>query len=59
MTSPVTFLKEVRFELDKVEWPTREQLIRLTGLVIVISIGVGLFIGALDFIFFKIMTIIL
>jgi len=57
--SPVGFLKEVRIELTKVEWPTRESVIRLTTLVIAISVGVGLFIGALDFVFFKLMEILL
>ena len=57
--SPVTFVKEVRFELAKVEWPTRDQVIRLTTLVVSISLVVGLFIGALDFVFFKIMEILL
>ena len=59
MTTPVVFLKEVRTELDKVVWPTREQIVRLTALVVVISLAVGLFIGAIDFIFFKVMEILL
>lgn len=59
MTTPVVFLKEVRTELDKVVWPTREQLVRLTALVVVISLAVGLFIGAIDFIFFKVMEVLL
>lgn len=59
MTSPVAFLKEVRIELAKVVWPTRDQLVRLTALVLGISLIVGLFIGAVDFIFFKIMEVLL
>jgi len=59
MTTPVTFLKEVRFELAKVEWPSRQDTLRLTGIVIAISVAVGLFIGLWDFIFFKIMEILL
>lgn len=59
MTSPVTFLKEVRIELDKVVWPSRDKLINLTFLVVAISFGVGVFIGAIDFVFFKIMEILL
>ena len=59
MTSPIVFLKEVRVELAKVVWPTRDQLVRLTALVVTISLAVGLFIGAVDFIFFKIMEILL
>jgi len=42
---------EVRDELGKVTWPTRAQTIQKTVLVIVVSVGVGLYIGALDSIF--------
>ena len=33
-TTPVNFLREVRDELKKVVWPTRDEVIRLTGVVI-------------------------
>lgn len=49
--NPLTFLKQVRSELVKVDWPTRQQTIRLTGLVIIASILVGVYIGGLDTIF--------
>lgn len=45
---PVTFIKEVVAELKKVNWPTRNETIRLTGVVIIISAGVAAFIGGLD-----------
>lgn len=53
-TSPVAFLKETRDELKKVVWPTRQEIIRLTFVVIIISLVVGLFLGGLDFVFVKI-----
>jgi len=56
---PITFLKEVREELDKVVWPTREQTIRYTILVIAVAVVTGLFLGGLDFILTKLTTIIL
>jgi len=59
MTTPVTFLKEVRDELKKVVWPTRDEVIRLTSLVIVISLIVGFFLGGLDYVFTKIMALII
>lgn len=59
MTSPVTFLKEVRFELRKVVWPTRSEIVRLTALVLAISLIVGLFLGLIDFSFVKIMEVLL
>lgn len=46
--TPVTFLKEVQDELKKVVWPTREEVIRLTFVVIFISLVVGLFLGGID-----------
>lgn len=59
MVSPATFLKETREELKKVTWPTQAEVIRLTVIVIAISLLVGLFIGALDFIFTKTMEVII
>lgn len=47
----ITFLKESRIELKKVTWPTREETIRYTLTVIIISAVVALFLGGLDFVF--------
>jgi preprotein translocase subunit SecE len=46
-----TFLKEVRVELKKVTWPTRPETTRFTITVIVVSIAVAIFLGALDMVF--------
>ncbi len=46
----ISFLKEVKLEVKKVNWPTREETIRYTLIVIGISTGVALFLGGLDFI---------
>ncbi|MDO8551866.1 MAG: preprotein translocase subunit SecE [bacterium] len=59
MANPKQFLLEVRGELGKVIWPTRQEAIRLTAIVIGISLVVGLFVGGLDLIFTKLMEIIL
>lgn len=58
MASPVTFLKETRDELKKVVWPTRQEVIRLTGVVILVSLIVGVFLGGLDFVFTKVMEVV-
>jgi preprotein translocase subunit SecE len=42
------FLKDVRLELTKVTWTTREELIYSTIIVIVVSIVLAIFIGAVD-----------
>jgi preprotein translocase subunit SecE len=47
----INFLKDVRVEMKKVTWPTREQAINYTIVVILISAGVALFLGALDAVF--------
>lgn len=52
----LSFLKEVKEELSRVVWPTREQTLQLTILVIVISIIVGVYVGGLDVIFTSIMN---
>lgn len=44
----VVFLQEVRSELTKVSWPTRNELITSTAVVIVLSIIVSFFIGVID-----------
>jgi len=59
MATPVGFLSEVRDELKKVVWPTRQEIIRLTVVVIAISLLVGIFLGGLDFIFTKLISIII
>lgn len=57
-THPVVFLKEVKAELLKVTWPTKDELIRLTGTVLLVSLAVGLFIGGVDFLFAKVLGLI-
>ncbi len=56
--NPARFFGEVKSELAKVTWPTKDQVVRLTGVVVVISLIVGLFIGALDLSFTKIVEFI-
>ncbi len=49
MNKPWIFLKEVRAELEKVVWPTREQAIRYSVLVIIVGVATGLFLGGFDY----------
>jgi preprotein translocase subunit SecE len=55
MTSPLVFLTEVRTELEKVSWPTRAQVTKMTVIVVSVSALVALFVGGLDFVFTKLM----
>jgi preprotein translocase subunit SecE len=46
--SPFRFFAEVWAELRKAEWPTREEAIRLTGMVITIAAVVAAILGVID-----------
>lgn len=52
------FLRQVTFELKKVTWPTKDQLITYTAVVVVFVIIMGLIIGAFDFAFVKLVLVI-
>ena len=47
------YLREVKTELTKVSWPKRDEVIKLTAVVSIISIIVGAYLGALDLLFTK------
>lgn len=47
----ITYLKESKAELKKVTWPTVETVKRFTVLVVLLSIAMALFLGALDMVF--------
>ena len=51
MEKVLIFLKEAKVELLKVAWPTREQLVRNTVLVVGISLSMAVFLGVLDYAF--------
>jgi len=52
------FVKEVRNELKKVSWPTRPDTIRLTLIVIAISVAAGLYLGGLDLVFTQMLKLL-
>lgn len=56
MTNPFKFIGEVKEELRKVDWPAREKTIRLTIIVVAASAFVGVYIGALDWLFTYLLT---
>ncbi len=48
LPKPISFLKEVRSELSKVSWSTKQELLASTVLVIVITSIMTIFIGVVD-----------
>ncbi len=47
----VKYFKETRAELRKVTWPTREETKNLTLIIVVVTVGMAIFLGLLDYIF--------
>jgi preprotein translocase SecE subunit len=45
------YLRDVRSELKKAEWPTRDQLIKMTQVVLVLIAVVAAYCGGLDAVF--------
>ena len=53
------YFNESWSELKKVTWPTRETVIRLTLLVIAVSVAVGIYIAVLDRLFNSLLDAVL
>ncbi|MGR3296378.1 MAG: preprotein translocase subunit SecE [Candidatus Bathyanammoxibius sp.] len=54
----VEFLIDTQGELQKVSWPTREELIGSTGVVIILLVILGAYIFGVDWVITRIMKII-
>ena len=50
------FLKEVRVELRKVNWPSRQETIKYTLIVVGLSAALAALLGAFDFVFASILN---
>lgn len=59
MVNPVTYLREVNQELQRVSWPSRQKTINMTGLVIVISLVIAVILAGSDFIFKELLAFII
>jgi preprotein translocase subunit SecE len=52
------YFSEIRAELSKVTWPKRQEVVRLTLVVFAISLIVALYIGGLDYLFTKLLELV-
>ena len=52
------YVKETRAEMSHVNWPSREQTIRFTTLVILVSLATAALLGLSDFVFSKLLTLL-
>jgi preprotein translocase subunit SecE len=47
----ISFLREVKIETKKVNWPSKKETFRYTLIVIFVSLLVAAFLGTLDYLF--------
>jgi preprotein translocase subunit SecE len=52
------FLGNIQDELKKVTWPTRKDVVKLTLVVIIISLIIGLYVGIIDVLLAKVLNIL-
>ncbi|MCX6716227.1 MAG: preprotein translocase subunit SecE [Candidatus Taylorbacteria bacterium] len=51
------YIKATQAEMIHVNWPTREQTIRFTVAVILVSIATAILLGVSDFVFGRLLTL--
>jgi preprotein translocase subunit SecE len=56
--SRFSFFAEVVAELRKAHWPTREEALRLSILVLVVCVAVGIILGGLDWAFARLFLLL-
>ena len=44
-----SFVKDCQGEFAHINWPSRQETIRMTVVVILLSVGIAAFLGAVDF----------
>lgn len=59
MKNFTTFISEVRVELSKVDWPTRNEVVKLTLIVLLVSGILGFYVGGLDYIFTRLLSLLI
>ena len=59
MKKIVQFLKETKFELKRVTWPTRREMLAGASVVLVIVFIVAFYLGIVDIILSKLIKVVL
>ncbi|UCC62640.1 MAG: preprotein translocase subunit SecE [Anaerolineae bacterium] len=55
----VRYLKETRAELRKVTWPSREEAVNLTLIVMAVTTAMAALLGVMDYLFSKLFGLII
>ncbi|MEK7550784.1 MAG: preprotein translocase subunit SecE [Patescibacteria group bacterium] len=58
MRKVISFISEVRVELTHVTWPKREEVIKLTLIVFILSGVIGGYVGSFDYLFTKLLEVV-
>lgn len=53
------FIRETRSELNRVIWPSRQDALRLTGIVIGVTLGMAAGLTIIDFVFARLIGLVL
>lgn len=51
MLRPLKFMRSVKLELAQVKWPSHQEAVKMTVLVVVASTAVAIYSGGLDYLF--------
>ena len=57
--SIISYIREVKAETKNIKWPTRKQVTGYTSVIIVLSLLLAVYVGSLDALFAKLLSIIL
>lgn len=49
MQKAFNFVREAKGEFNNIVWPSRQEALRLSMIVVFVSVAIGIFVGALDF----------
>lgn len=58
MTKLTTYIREAIYELRKVTWPTKTQTLNYSLVVIGIAVGTAIFFAILDYIFTRLLGVL-
>ncbi|MBM3136063.1 MAG: preprotein translocase subunit SecE [Chloroflexi bacterium] len=54
----VNYYQDTRAELKRVVWPTRREAVRLTLLVVAVTVALGIALGAVDLVFERLVLLL-
>lgn len=55
----IQYLRDTKAEMAHVKWPSKRQSIIYTAIVVVFSVAVGVFLGLSDFLFSRLVAVLI